>query len=59
MSSKIARCIYCNRKLKSKKSQERGYGLICYQKHLLNKNYSYPLFNIEKKPIDNNIINRE
>lgn len=27
-------CRYCGRLLKSKASIERGYGLVCYQKHI-------------------------
>lgn len=49
MKGKVARCIFCNRILKSKKSQELGYGQGCYKKHIKNKSYSYPLFNLEKK----------
>lgn len=27
-------CRYCGRLLKSKESIERGYGLVCYEKHI-------------------------
>lgn len=32
-----AKCIRCGRVLKQADAQERGYGKICWQKHLIDK----------------------
>lgn len=32
-----SRCIRCGRTLKSEEAQERGYGKICWKKHLSDK----------------------
>lgn len=32
--SEIKTCARCNRQLKTEKSQERGFGPVCYSKHI-------------------------
>ena len=38
--SSIPRCIRCGRKLKNPEAQQRGYGEICWNKHLSDKQIS-------------------
>ena len=43
----FTRCLRCGRKLKTPEAQERGYGNVCWNKHLTNEqkaNAQLPLF---------------
>ena len=40
------RCLRCNRKLKSLKAQQRGYGEDCWKEHVKEKQEKNSLFSI-------------
>ena len=41
------KCIMCNRKLKTIKARQRGYGECCWKKHLEETNkHKHSLFNL-------------
>ena len=40
------RCLRCNRKLRSTKAQQRGYGEYCWKEHLKECENKNSLFNI-------------
>lgn len=49
--SRYIRCLRCNRILKTEIAQIRGYGNICWKKHLANNDLN--LFNITLKKGEN------
>lgn len=48
MDEEVKRCKRCNRKLKDEESKQRGFGKLCYKKHLALIKNKKRLFNIEE-----------
>lgn len=50
ITKKYLRCKRCNRILKSEEAKERGYGKICWEKHLKEsqQNLSNTLFDVNQ-----------
>lgn len=48
MNEEIKRCRRCNRKLKDEESKQRGFGKLCYKKHLAALQNRRRLFTIKE-----------